>query len=147
MSAIAFRSCGGRKRVTLSVTPLIDVLFLLIIFFAITGTFKRVGELELRLPDSSTATPPVREQSAQHVELLVFDGGRLRLNGEEIDMPQLKGRLMEILKEDPESQVTIKAEAAVSHGEVVWLLDIVRGAGYRGVGIGTHMKTPWEGSP
>jgi biopolymer transport protein ExbD len=142
MSSLAFRVSDERRRVSLSVTPLIDVLFLLIIFFAITGTFKRVGELELRLPESTTAQPARREAPTPHVELIMIEGGRLRLNGEPIDLSAVKGRLEQIRMADPGSQITIKAETAVPHGQVVWLLDIVRSAGYKGVGIGTHLAQP-----
>ncbi len=146
MSVIAFRAGGGRKRVTLSVTPLIDVLFLLIIFFTVTGTFKRVGELELRLPDSETATIPTGEDPANQVELVVTEGGQFHINGEEVEMPQIKRRLQTLLAEEPQSRVTIKAEAGVPHGEVVRLLDIVRDAGFRGVGIGTHLGSHSSGN-
>ena len=147
MSAMAFRARKGRRQVTLSMTPLIDVLFLLIIFFMLTGTFKRVGALELQLPRSSTSTPPTEEEQSHQVELLVTEGGRLSLNGEDVDMPQLKRLLQEILKEDPESRVMIKAERSVQHGQVVLLLDIVREAGFRGAGIGTHMRSPSDDTP
>jgi biopolymer transport protein ExbD len=129
-----------KKRVTLSVTPLIDVLFLLIIFFAVTGTFKRVGELELQLPSSSTATPAAEGEGSHEVEVILTESGRLLLDGAETPMPELKGRLLEILRTDAQSRVMIKAEAGVPHGDVVWILDIVRDAGFPGVGIGTQMS-------
>jgi biopolymer transport protein ExbD len=147
MSAMAFRVRKGKREVALSVTPLIDVLFLLIIFFMLTGTFKRVGELELQLPRSSTSIPTTEEEQAHQVELLVIEGGRLVLNGEDVAMPELKRRLAEILREDPESRVLIKAERSVQHGQVVLLLDIVREAGFKGAGIGTHMRSPTDGEP
>jgi biopolymer transport protein ExbD len=147
MSVMAFRVRKGRAQVSLSVTPLIDVLFLLIIFFMLTGTFKRVGELELQLPRSSTAIPPVEDDQLHQVELLVIEGGRLILNGEDVEMPQLKRQLEVILGNDPQSRVMIKAEKGIQHGQVVLLLDIVREAGFRGVGIGTHMRSPTNSSP
>ena len=142
MSVMAFRVRKERKQVTLSVTPLIDVLFLLIIFFMLTGTFKRVGELELRLPKSSTSVPPTEEEQAHQVELLVMESGRISMDGERVEMPLLKSRLAEVLRQDPQSRVMIKAEEGVRHGRVVLLLDIVREAGFRGVGIGTQMGAP-----
>jgi biopolymer transport protein ExbD len=142
MSAMSFRVRKGHRDVSLNVTSLVDVLFLLIIFFMLTGTFKRVGELELQLPGSSTSTPPTESEQAHQVELVVTAEGRLLLDGEDVQMPMLKSRLQEILREDPQSRVMIKAEKDVLHGEVVLLLDIVRDAGFRGVGIGTQMERP-----
>jgi biopolymer transport protein ExbD len=138
MSGMAFRPRSGRKQIHLNVTSLIDVLFLLLIFFMLTGTFKRVGEMELRLPESTTSTPAPESPPAT-VELVATEDGRLLLDGAPVDLPALKGRLQEVLNRDPGTQITIKAEEDVSHGRVVRLLDIVREAGFRGVGIGTEM--------
>jgi biopolymer transport protein ExbD len=115
-----------RKQVALNVTPLIDVLFLLLIFFMVTGTFKRAGELELRLPESSTSIPSAGEGEALDVELVLTEDGILLLDGENIELPQLKRRLQALLAEDSEKRVMIKAESGVQHWEVVRLLDIVR---------------------
>ena len=139
MSQMNFRPGRSGKEVVLNMTPLIDVLFLLLIFFMLTGTFKRVGELELQLPDSSTAAPSQGTETRQ-VELIVTEEGRLFVDGTGIGTPQLKSELIRILGEDPNARVMIKAEAGVNHGEVVRLLDIVRDSGFPGVGIGTHMK-------
>lgn len=144
MSGLVFRTRKARGHVQLNVTPLIDVLFLFIIFFMLTGTFKRVGELELRLPGSSTAVPSLSDETTRTLELLLTEGGGLYLDGEEVELPGLKSRLQGILRADPESRVMLKAERGVPHGQVVLLLDIVRTAGFRGVGIGTHMEPPEE---
>jgi len=146
MSAMAFRERGRRKEVSVSVTPLIDVLFLLVIFFMVTGTFKRLGELELQLPGSTTSTPVAEDESAHEVELLVSEDGRMVLDGEEVEMRELKGKLRGILRRDPSSRIMIKAEKSVEHGRVVMLLDIVRDAGFLGAGIGTYMEPSSPGA-
>jgi biopolymer transport protein ExbD len=139
VSEIVFRTRRRNKQVTLNVTSLIDVLFLLLIFFMLTGTFKRVGELELQLPDSSTATPGEADRTHE-VELVVTEDGGLRLDGEVLELRDLKSKLLAVLEQDADARVMIKAEGGVQHGTVVRLLDIVRETGFPGVGIGTHMK-------
>jgi biopolymer transport protein ExbD len=134
-----------RKQVSLSVTPLIDVLFLLLIFFMVTGTFKRAGELELHLPESSTSTPSINGVGTKEVELVLTEEGRLILDGENVELPGLKSRLQGILAEDSKKRVMIKAESGVQHWEVVRLLDIVREAGFPGVGLGTRLTPSPEG--
>jgi biopolymer transport protein ExbD len=144
MSEMAFRSRRHRKEVTLNVTSLVDVLFLLLIFFMLTGTFKRAGELELQLPDSSSATPADGTEAAQ-IELVITEDGRLLVDGAPVGFPQLKGRLESLRSADPGSRVMIKAEAGVQHGDVVRILDMVREAGFPGVGIGTHIQNTGGG--
>lgn len=145
MSGMQFRPAGKRPPVTLNLTPLIDVLFLFIIFFTLTSTFKRVGELELRLPDSSTAAPESAEAEKRQLELVATEDGRLLLDGAPVELAALKGALEARRADNPEGRVLIKAEAAVPHGDVVRLLDIVREAGYAGVGIGTQRRSELEG--
>lgn len=140
MSAVAFRPKGGRRQITLSVTPLIDVLFLLIIFFMLTGTFKRVGELELALPDSSTSAPQSGEADDAQIELIATEGGDLTLDGEPVDRETLLRTLSSLHAADPDRRVLINAEAEVRHGEIVFLLDQVRESGFAGAAIGTHVS-------
>lgn len=142
MTGLEFRPARRRAAVTLNLTPLIDVLFLFIIFFTLTSTFKRVGELELRLPDSSTAQPAPAGSEARDLELVATEDGRLLLDGAPLALPALKAALADAHAASPERRVLIKAEAGVTHGEVVRLLDIVREAGFPGVGIGTERKGP-----
>lgn len=141
MSTMAFRSSRREKRVTLNITPLIDVLFLLLIFFMVTGTFKRAGELELRLPESTSSTPAEEGGEIRNVELILTESGLLQLDGEDITFRDLKSHLVTIHSEEPAQGLLIKAEAGVRHGQVVRVLDIVRDAGFPGIGLGTKMTS------
>ena len=140
MSEMAFRPRGGKRHVVLNITPLIDVMFLLLIFFMLTGTFKRAGELELKLPDSSSAAPSSEGATAHQVELVLLEDGSLLFDGEPLDPARLKGRLEAVLAADPDSRVMLKAEAAAKHGDVIRMLDIVRESGFQGIGIGTQIQ-------
>ncbi len=125
MNGMAFRQRSTRKQVHLNVTSLIDVLFLLLIFFMLTGTFKRMGELELRLPESTTSAPAADAAPTQ-LELVVTESGDLLLDGEPVAMEDLKALLQARIDEIPDGQITIRAEESVTHGRIVRLLDIVR---------------------
>ncbi len=140
--ALNFRpEAKGGKSITLNMTPLIDVLFLFIIFFMLTGTFKRVGELQLSLPEASTAKVSAQVDDAR-LELVATEDGRLLLRDRTVALESLKAELVALLAEDVERGILIKAESGVQHGRVVKLLDIVRDAGFNGVGIGTHSGIP-----
>ena len=141
MSTMAFRTSRREKRVTLNITPLIDVLFLLLIFFMVTGTFKRAGELELRLPESSSSTPADVGTETTQFELILTETGTLQLNGEIVSLKDLKSRLTAIHSDEPTRQMMIKAETGVRHGEVVHLLDIVRESGFPEIGLGTKITS------
>jgi len=140
MSGMAFRVRGNRKEVQLNMTSLIDVLFLLLIFFMLTGTFKRVGEMELQLPDSSSAAPAGGESESRQIELILLEDGAVFLEGTRVPRTALGAALRDLRTQDPDATIMIKAETGAKHGNVVGLLDLVREAGFPGVGIGTEMR-------
>ena len=140
MSTLGFRERRRRMDLSLNVTSLIDVLFLLIIFFMLTGTFKRVGEMELRLPDSSTSETTASSSPDVDLEIVATEDGRILVDGTPVDPADLGARLREIRTEAPDRRAVLKAETDVVHGRVVALLDAVRSAGFPGVSIGTEVK-------
>jgi biopolymer transport protein ExbD len=142
MSRIVFRERKPRKQVDLNVTSLVDVLFLLLIFFTLTSTFKRAGELELKLPSSTTAGPSGSAASPKRVDLVLTEHGTLMLDGAPTTFEQLLPKLRAVRERQPDSQVMIEAEERVEHGQVVRLLDAVRAAGFKGVGIGVRTAGP-----
>ena len=138
MSGVVFRARKPRKQVDLNVVSLVDVLFLLLIFFMLTSTFKRAGELELKLPKSSTAIPTRTGPNDKPVELVLTEQGTLMLDGSPTTFEKLVPGLRALHARQPDGQVMIEAEETVPHGQVVRLLDAVRTAGFRGVGIAVH---------
>ena len=138
MRPIVFRDRKPPKQVDLNVISLVDVLFLLLIFFTLTSTFKRAGELELNLPESTTAGPGRSAAGPKPVQLVLTEHGTLLLDGTPTTFEKLLPELRSVHQRHPDSQVMIDAEAAVGHGQVVRLLDAVRTAGFTGVGIGVR---------
>jgi biopolymer transport protein ExbD len=123
----------------LNVTSLIDVLFLLLIFFMLTSTFKRSGELDLNLPESTTAHPagPGTGAAETNADLVLTAKGTLMLDGRSVTFETLPAELSTLHERRPRAQIMIEAETSVQHGQVVRLLDAVRTAGFTGVGLGT----------
>jgi len=141
MSGIEFRRKKTRT-VDLNITPLVDVLFLLLIFFTLTSTFKRAGELDLELPESTTAGPGASGPSQESLGLVLTEQGTLLVDGAPTTFEALPARLRAMRERQPARQVLIEAEKAVDHGQVVRLLDAVRTAGFTGVGIGVRATEP-----
>lgn len=137
MSGMVFTAPRRQAAVVLNITPLVDVLFLLIIFFTVAGTFKRTGQLELRLPDSTTSAPVPAGTEVDEVQVVLTETGNLLLDGSATTREELGKRLRALREENPAKRVMIKAETGVRHGDVVGLLDIVREAGFPGVGLAT----------
>ena len=142
MSGVVFRKPRARKQVDLNVTSLVDVLFLLLIFFTLTSTFKRAGEINLQLPKSTTAEHAASGASQEPVDLVLTEKGTLFLDGSPTTFEAVLPKLRSAHDRQPDRQVMIEAEEHVGHGEVVRLLDAVRTAGFTGVGIGVRNAQP-----
>jgi len=135
-----FHQRKRRKDVTLNVTSLIDVLFLLLIFFMLTGTFKRVGELDLDLPEAKTSVPG-GDTETRTIEIDVTEDGSVYMDGETVAFDRVRDALAKRHRERPEAPVLINAEAGVRHGQVMRLLDLVRDLGFGGVAFGAKADT------
>lgn len=108
------------RRRGLSLTSLIDVIFLLLLFFMLTSTFTRLGELELTAAPQgagSTETPPAFVQLGAET---------LRLNAQEIPLDELRAALTELA--GPEGTALIALAEGVEAQRLVDLLAALRGA-------------------
>lgn len=140
MSELVFRPIRRRRRVTLNLTSLIDVLFLLLIFFMLTSTFRQSGEMEIDLPESSTSTPAESGARVEPTEVVLRADGTILLDGEVLQPDALVARLEERMAADPDARVMLNAEAEARHADVVKLIDIVREIGFAGLSLGTQLR-------
>lgn len=140
MTEFTFRR-GARRRVLINLTSLIDVLFLLLIFFMLTSTFRRAGEMDLELATSSTAAAAEASRQAPPLEISMLSDGTVRYDGREIgDDEELLRILTDEHSTEPDRVVLLNAEGEARHADVVRLIDIVREAGYGGLSLGTEIQ-------
>jgi biopolymer transport protein ExbD len=119
------------EEAALGLTPLIDVVLLLLIFYIVTTAFVD-REIELQLPESQSSAVP-EEKKKFTVEL--GRQGKLALNGELITIQGLDRRIEREARADNIRAVEIRADKLVIHGRVVEVLGIVKKHGVENVGI------------
>ncbi|MFQ5510968.1 MAG: ExbD/TolR family protein [Candidatus Krumholzibacteriia bacterium] len=124
----------SKRSLILNVTSLIDVLFLLLIFFMISTTFLSTPAIKLELPKASHADAVRQEPLVVYID----PEGAVYLNDEPVDVALLGAALSGRLEEAEEKVVVLKADSRVSHGEVVGIMDIVKGAGARKLVVSTQ---------
>jgi len=113
-----------RRRARISLTPLIDVVFILLVFFMLASSF--LDERAIKVGAPAAALGGASLEGALLVELR-RDG--LRLAGERLALPQLMARLAEHAARDPRQRVLIKPAPGVSLQDAVTLLDRVSASG------------------
>ena len=112
--------------VELNITPLIDVVFLLLIFFMVSTTFERESEINITLPEASEE---YTDTQLDKVEIAIDAEGRLFVNEQSLVNSQL-GTIRDAIRnalfdlEDP--QIIISADAKATHQLVVRVMDAAR---------------------
>lgn len=132
---MAMAAGGGNKGLEneINVTPMIDVLLvLLIIFMAALPSMRKA--VDVQLPDPNPQQVPQNQQSNQIV-LEVLPGHMFSINTEKVDRARLAPRLKEIYDPRPEKIIFVKGAPEVSFQDVIEAMDVARGAGVKVIGV------------
>ena len=110
------------KKLTLNLTSLIDVMFILIIFFAVSSTFLEQPGIELKLPDAESS----ESFTTQKIILYIDKENNLFLNDQLISENTMIDEIGKLGKISDESSIVLKADAKVDHGEIIKIMDMLR---------------------
>ncbi|GAA4876033.1 biopolymer transporter ExbD [Ferrimonas pelagia] len=109
----------------INMTPMLDVVFILLIFFIVSTSFTTQTAIEIERPHASTA-----ESMEQTPVLLVLDAaGRVYLDDQTLDVYYLEGRLRQLVAQTPQIQLLIMADENCPTGATIEVLDIARRSG------------------
>lgn len=130
-------SRAEEDRLEVNLTPLIDVVFLLLIFFMVTTTFNQQAELRVDLPEASS-----EEQALEiiPIEITIDPAGNYFVNGQNLaknDATALFQSLQKIVAGDKDKSVIIRADANTPHQAVVTAMDTVSKVGVSKLSIAT----------
>ena len=131
-----FRRQGDELR--LNLTPMIDAVFLLLIFFMVTTVFTQPHQLQVALP---TAVNYDRLKEKK-LNLSIAADGQVQLNGQLVSMSELAGRLDREKSRTTSTSLIIKADAKSTHGYVIDVMEIANKAGMAKISVETDEL--WE---
>ncbi len=123
----------------ISIAPLVDILFLLIIFFTVTTTFATSGGIDVSLPKSSSQAPL---EKIDKLFVIINRDGKTFIDGLRLRDDALRARFAEIAAKETESIIVIQADRLAQHGRVVAVMDLASEAGLNRLAIAVEHKTP-----
>ncbi|MBQ8012962.1 MAG: biopolymer transporter ExbD [Treponema sp.] len=128
-----------KRGVAVDLTPMIDVVFQLILFFLVSTTFAILPAINVNLPESSTA------QGAEiaGITITMQSNGKMWFNDEQVSFKTLGEKLSSFDtegKKKDEYPVTLEADENVTNGSIVKVFDILRGEGFVSINLRTSDK-------
>ncbi len=145
MKSKRFRA-NNKKEYLMDLTPLIDVVFLLLIFFMVATTFSEFSSMELELPQTTNTKKSSEE--VEYVRVVVDKYSSIlimtKIGGEEnkveVEKLYLKDRLAEVLTGIDDKGVSLVAHQNLDYGMIVGLIELIKEAGASGLKIETEQK-------
>ena len=128
----------SRPEPDVNLTPLIDVVFLLLIFFMVSTSFVKQSQITIRLPEAES-TAAVEEPPAQ-IEIMITEQGAYLVNGRELinNRPEtIRNALQRVSAGNTDLPLTISADANARHQHVVTAMDVAGRLGFVRISIAT----------
>ncbi len=123
-----------RKKVFINITSLIDVTFMMLLFFMITSSFLEQPGIKLELPSAKTGEP---SSEPQEYVLTIDKKSELFLNRQPVTMAGLEAEIRKVLPKMKDGALVLKADQEISHGLVVRIMDLAKRGGIKKLIIGT----------
>jgi len=128
------------KKIGINLTPLIDVLFILIIFFTVSSTFLEQPGIELKLPEAESS----ESHTAQKVIVYVDNNKNLYLNDNPVELENVAQAVETLISAQTDKSVVLHADEEVSHGIIIKIMDLLRKQGIYKIIISTSKPIPLD---
>jgi len=125
----------NKKSARFDLTPLIDVVFLLLIFFMLTTTFVNLeSRVKVNLPSGDFAAA----EASENIIVTITENNTIYFNGKLIDPLKLTESVAAEITEEPERTVILEADKNVLHGKVIRVMDLLKKGGAEKIAIATQ---------
>ena len=116
---------------SIDMTPMLDIVFIMLIFFIVTTSFVKEAGIEVNKPDASNAT----KQKSANIFIAINEDGDVWMDKREVDVERVRANIERMLAEQPTEVVIIQADQKAEHGKVVEVMDQVKAAGISRISV------------
>jgi biopolymer transport protein ExbD len=136
MSHISDDSSTTKIITDINVTPMVDIMLVLLIIFMVTATYITRQAIDVNLPEAKTG----EQANTTTLGLVVASDGSLFLNGDRVTLEELEAKTKALAKENPEVQAVVDGDKSVSYGRVMEVIDTLRSAGVKNFAAAVELK-------
>lgn len=116
---------------SIDMTPMLDIVFIMLIFFIVTTSFVKEAGIEVNKPDASNAT----KQKSANIFIAINEDGDVWMDKREVDVERVRANIERMLAEQPTEVVIIQADLKAEHGKVVEVMNQVKAAGISRISV------------
>ncbi len=120
----------------IDMTPMLDIVFIMLIFFIVTATFVKESGIDVTRPDAETAV----KQSRVGILIAISDTNEVWINRRRVDLAAVRANVERLHAENPQGGAVIQADKNAQTGVLVEIMDQVRLAGVRAISIAAEEK-------
>jgi biopolymer transport protein ExbD len=118
-----------------NLTPMLDVVFIMLIFFIVTASFLKDSGLDVSRPDAA----PSEQKANESIVVSIADDGQLWINGRQTDPRAVRPNIERLHAENPSAPVVISASGESENGLIVQVIDAARLAGVENVSLAAQV--------
>jgi biopolymer transport protein ExbD len=118
----------------IDITPMLDVVFIMLIFFIVTASFVKESGIEVNRPDASTAQAKPRA----NILIAINENNEIWINKRRVDESQVRANIERLHAENPQGTVVIQADEEAKTRKLVAVMDAARQAGVYDVSLATE---------
>ncbi|RUO35364.1 ExbD/TolR family protein [Aliidiomarina sanyensis] len=119
------------EEATLDMTPMLDIVFIMLIFFIVTTSFVKEAGIDVNRPEASQAT----QKPSANIFIAIRENGEVWMDRRQVDIERVAANLERLLAEQPTDMVVIQADEGARHGIVVRVMDQIKEAGIAQISI------------
>ncbi len=124
-----------KKRIpSITIVSLIDILAILLIFFIVTTTFRqKLSQLQINLPESTSAAPSTATSTQKNIILQIQSADHITFDNKPVNLDDLAEAIEEVQETYPNCKITMQADKEAPFGAVVKVLDALQSAGIKNI--------------
>ena len=124
------------EETNVNLTPMLDVVFIMLIFFIVTASFVKESGIDISRPSAATA-----EKKSASILIAISENGQIWMQKRPVDVRSVRANIERLLAENPQSSVVIQADRQSRNGLLVEVMDQARLAGVQQISIAADQET------